>query len=154
MFDNFCQGIAQKVRHFLILAQNRHDLMAKIGEHIDGTSGAERGCNTDWTLACSYCWVIYDHNSQEINIIKKLKNYFLAAFLLLRTFNNWSLTFLICRLCIYQLIAQMRTKSISTYYLAQARKRGMIKILTWKKLVCESKSFNPIPTRLGHVTLI
>ena len=31
-------------------AQNRHDLLAKIAEHIDGTSGAERGCNTDWTL--------------------------------------------------------------------------------------------------------
>ena len=25
--------------------------MAKIGKHIDGTSGTERGCNTDWTLA-------------------------------------------------------------------------------------------------------
>ena len=24
--------------------------MAKIFEHIDGTSGAERGCNMDWTL--------------------------------------------------------------------------------------------------------
>ena len=31
-------------------AQNCHDLLAKIGEHIDGTSGAERGCNMDWTL--------------------------------------------------------------------------------------------------------
>ena len=31
-------------------AQNRHDLLAKIVEHIDGTSGDERGCNTDWTL--------------------------------------------------------------------------------------------------------
>ena len=30
--------------------QNRHDLLAKIGKHSDGTSGAERGCNTDWTL--------------------------------------------------------------------------------------------------------
>ena len=25
-------------------AQNRHDFLAKIVEHIDGTSGAERGC--------------------------------------------------------------------------------------------------------------
>ena len=31
-------------------AQNRHDLLAKIVEHSDGTSGAERGCNTDWSL--------------------------------------------------------------------------------------------------------
>ena len=35
--------IAQKVRHFLIL-------VPKIGKLIDGTSRAERGCNTDWTL--------------------------------------------------------------------------------------------------------
>ena len=28
----------------------RHDILAKIGEHIDGTSGVERGCNTEWTL--------------------------------------------------------------------------------------------------------
>ena len=32
-----------------------HDLLAKIGEHIDGTSGAERGCNTDWTLESRIC---------------------------------------------------------------------------------------------------
>ena len=44
-------GIAQKVRQFQILvAQNLHDLLVKIGEHIDGTSGAKRGCNTNWTL--------------------------------------------------------------------------------------------------------
>ena len=41
-------GIAQKVRHFLIPVPKT--TMAKIVEHIDGTSGAERGCNTDWTL--------------------------------------------------------------------------------------------------------
>ena len=41
-------GIAQKVRHSCV--QNRHDLLAKIVEHIDGTSGAKRGCNTDRTL--------------------------------------------------------------------------------------------------------
>ena len=39
-------GIAQKVRHFLILVPKT----AKIGEHINGTSGAESGFNTDWTL--------------------------------------------------------------------------------------------------------
>ena len=33
MFDNFC-----------------HDLLAKIVEHINGISGTEGGCNTDWTL--------------------------------------------------------------------------------------------------------
>ena len=44
-------GIAQKVKTFSnSCAQNRHDLLAKIGKHIDGTSSAERGCNTDWTL--------------------------------------------------------------------------------------------------------
>ena len=30
--------------------QNRHDILAKIGKHINGTSGAEHGCNMDWTL--------------------------------------------------------------------------------------------------------
>ena len=34
-------------------AQNRHDLLAKIVKHIDGTSGAEHGCNMDWTLVAS-----------------------------------------------------------------------------------------------------
>ena len=38
-------GISQKVRHFLILVPK-----TAIVEHIDGTSGAKRGCNTDWTL--------------------------------------------------------------------------------------------------------
>ena len=39
-------------------AQNRHDLLAKIVKHIDGTSGAERGCNTDWTLALHLIYLI------------------------------------------------------------------------------------------------
>ena len=43
-------GIAQSQTFSNSCAQNRHDLLAKIVEHIDGTSGAERGCNTDWTL--------------------------------------------------------------------------------------------------------
>ena len=34
-------------------AQNRYDLLAKVVKHIDGTSGAKRGCNTDWTLVRS-----------------------------------------------------------------------------------------------------
>ena len=34
----------QKMSDFLGIAQ--------IVEHTDGTSGAERGCNTDWTLVC------------------------------------------------------------------------------------------------------
>ena len=46
-------GIAEKSQTFSnSCAQNRHDLLAKIVKHIDGTSGAERGCNTDWTLEC------------------------------------------------------------------------------------------------------
>ena len=35
-------------------AQNCYDLLAKIVKHIDGTSGAERDCNTDWTLATQH----------------------------------------------------------------------------------------------------
>ena len=44
-------GIAQKVRHFLILVPKTAMIYwLKIVEHTDGTSSAERGCNTDWTL--------------------------------------------------------------------------------------------------------
>ena len=44
-------GIAQKSQTFSnSCAQNCHDYLAKIGEHIDGTSGAKCGCNKDWTL--------------------------------------------------------------------------------------------------------
>ena len=59
MFANFCQEImafwAQELENVSLYveylksqtfsnscAQNRHDLLAKIGKHIDGTSGAER----------------------------------------------------------------------------------------------------------------
>ena len=41
-------GIAQKVRHFSnSCAQNGYSLLAKIVQHIDGTSGAERGSSAD-----------------------------------------------------------------------------------------------------------
>ena len=44
-------GIAQKVETFSnFCAQNRHDLLAKMVQHIDGTSGAERGFSADPTL--------------------------------------------------------------------------------------------------------
>ena len=48
-------GIAQKVRYFFnSCAQNHHDLLAKIVEHINGTSGAKRGCNTNWNLPVTH----------------------------------------------------------------------------------------------------
>ena len=72
MFANFCQEImavlGTRIGKCLIFVQclksqtfsdscgqNCHDLLAKIGEHIDGTSGAERVCNTDWTLESRIC---------------------------------------------------------------------------------------------------
>ena len=52
-------------------AQNCHDLLAKIGEHIDGTSGAERGCNTDWTLVPIVCfsWLVYGDFGQSKKLL-------------------------------------------------------------------------------------
>ena len=44
-------GIAQKVRHFLILVPKTAMISwQKFVGHMDGTSGAELGRNTDWTL--------------------------------------------------------------------------------------------------------
>ena len=38
-------------------------MIAKIVEHIDGSSGIEHGCNTDWTLVLTTIW--YPKKSYE-----------------------------------------------------------------------------------------
>ena len=55
-------------------AQNRHSLLAKIVQHIDGTSGAERGSSADPTLVFFINLLTYPYKK----IIKRF--YFLNSY--------------------------------------------------------------------------
>jgi hypothetical protein len=50
--------------------------LAKIGKHIDGTSGAKRGCNTDWTLAilCIKMLALQGGMELKLNVEKFIKS--------------------------------------------------------------------------------